>query len=232
MKKRGFTLAEVMIAMALIGVIASLTIPTFISSSRNKSNATKLATLVSATENAFTSMIAAEAVHELSETAFGQSQTMVNLGKYLKLAGSETRMTKYYNSDNPFITLNKGAMAGFSVTRIFETKNGALLIYKSNPVARDGYEALGGTVGSSIGTLVIDVNGSAKPNIWGRDAFYFRIGDDGILYPAGGLNFSVLEDNSIDNLWDKEGSKYVCLPKNKNIGCTACLIENNYEITY
>ena len=232
MKKRGFTLAEVMIAMALIGVIASLTIPTFVSSSRNKANAAKLATIVSATENALTSMIASEAANDLSETAFGQAQTDINLGKYLKLAGSETSITKYYSSSNPFVTLNRGSMSGFSVSRIFETKNGALLMYKDGAVTRANYESLGGTVDSSIGTLVIDVNGSAKPNVWGRDAFYFRIGNDGTLYPAGSLNFSILEDGNKDNLWDNTGSKYTCTSTSKNIGCTACLIENNYEITY
>ena len=232
MKKRGFTLAEVMVAMALIGVIASLTIPTFISSSKNKSNATKLATIVSVTENAFTSMIVSEAVDSLSETAFGKQPTSTNLGKYLKVSGESSSMTDYYQSTNPFLTLNRTTMSGFSVEKIFETKNGALLFFNSNSVTRDDYEDLGGTVGSSIGTLVVDVNGPAKPNVWGRDAFYFRIGDDGILYPAGSLNFSILEDNNANNLWDKESSKYKCISSGKNIGCTACLIENNYEITY
>ena len=40
MKKLGLTLAEVMVALALIGVITSLTIPTFVSSNKNKTNET------------------------------------------------------------------------------------------------------------------------------------------------------------------------------------------------
>ena len=48
---------------------------------------------------------------------------------------------------------------------------------------------------STTGHLAIDVNGNAKPNILGRDVFYFRVGYDGVLYPAGSLNYSILQKN-------------------------------------
>ena len=95
MKKFGFTLAEVMVALALIGVITSLTIPTFISSNKNKTNSAKLSTTISVVENAFTSMIAAEAVHDLTETQFGREHNAANLGRYLKLTNSSTDMGDY-----------------------------------------------------------------------------------------------------------------------------------------
>lgn len=218
MKKRGFTLAEVMIALALIGVVTSLTIPTFIANSRNKANASRLAAVISSVENTFTTMIASEAVHDLSETEFGSSQTEEKFGKYMKLAGSGTSLSSYYGVTSPFKTLNQVAVNP-NVTRIFQTKNGALIIFYSKDIAAP----TDGSHPGSLGHVTIDVNGSAKPNIWGRDVFLFRLGYDGLLYPAGGKMYTKM---------DTTGSSYKCDGSTKNQGCTARLIENNYEIDF
>ena len=61
MKKLGFTLTEVLITLAIVGVISALTIPTVISENKKQANVAKLATTMSAIENAFTSMIIKEA---------------------------------------------------------------------------------------------------------------------------------------------------------------------------
>lgn len=217
MKKRGFTLAEVMIALSLIGVIASLTIPTFIANSRNKANASKLATTISAVENAFTSMISTEMANDLTETDFGLARTEANFGKYLKLDGSDDELKTYYGTANPFVVIGK---TGFQpiVTRIFQAKNGALLIYRDSVVAPAADDSHPG----AIGNLYIDVNGPAKPNVWGRDVFSFRVGNDGLLYPCGGEKFALMETN---------GNITPC-EKFTSYACTARLIENNYEIDY
>lgn len=219
MKRRGFTLAEVMIALGLIGVIASLTIPTFIADSKNRSNAAKLATTISAVENAFTTMLAAESANDLTETRFGAARTETNLGRYLKLQGSETTLASYYDTANPFVTLNRTGSQP-AVSTIFQTKNSVLLIYHDAPVAAPDDESHPG----SIGQLTIDVNGSAQPNVWGRDVFYFRIGNDGILYPAGGAKFATIDPN--------EGKTMSCSGDTRNQGCTARLIENNFVMNY
>lgn len=231
MKKRGFTLAEVLIALALIGIVASMTIPTFVSSSRNQANASKLSTIVSAVENAFTSMIAIDAVQTLRETTFGTTPNLENFSEFIKLAGSANALNTYYESNTPFITINRVA-SNIDVTEIFQTKNGALLIFEDDPITRNNVAALGGTVSGSMGKLAIDVNGATGPNMWGRDVFYFRIGDDGILHPAGSINFSILENNNEEDTWSNNNSDYACTDATKTFGCTARLIENNYEIDY
>ena len=233
MRKKGFTLSEVLIAMSIIGILAALTIPTFVSSGRNRANATKLSTIISAVENAFTSMLASEGYPDLAETDFGVEPNATNLGKYLKLAGSKEKLKDYYGTDSPFMTIDNTSFQP-GVTRIFETKNGAYLIYQTSAVSRSiaDVQKYGGAVTDSIGILTIDVNGKAKPNVWGRDTFYFRIGDKGLLYPAGGKIFSILEKNSDEHLWNVSSSDYKCVNDVKKIGCTARLIENNFEVDF
>lgn len=234
MKKRGFTLAEIMVALSLIGIVTSLTIPTFISQSKNKATAGKLSVIVSSVENAFTSMIASEAVQNLSETRFAGDPSVANLSGFLKITSSHANfVTLYNNNQTPFRTLS-GDNVNPNQTITFETKNGAYLIYHTNAVNRDeaNVQNWGGSVSDSIGRLTIDVNGSLRPNVWGRDVFYFRIGNDGILYPAGSLNFSILENNNNTSLWNTAGSTNICTDLSKNWGCTARLVENNYEVDY
>lgn len=233
MKKFGFTLSEVMIALSLIGVIASLTIPTFISDTKNKANANKLATLVSNVENAFTSMIADEGVQDLSETAFASSPTVENLSKYLKITGSANKLEDLYGSKRPIKTIS-GSTKAPSTDRIFITKNGAYIIYNKSDKnhLEETIKTLGGTINGSTGFLHIDVNGKAKPNLVGRDFFWFRVGYDGLLYPAGGLNFSILSHNNNTYLWYRADYGDRCTDSSKGIGCTARLIENNYEVDY
>lgn len=238
MKKFGFTLAEVMVALALIGVITSLTIPTFIASNRNRTNGAKAATMISAVENAFTSMIAAEAVQNLSETDFGRDiEDPTLLGRYLKIQNNTDSMQNYYGVDNPFrLISNNESWNGFIGDSIFETKNGALLIFGGDSYGIDqaDLDDLGGTIDGTIGTLTIDINGSEPPNVWGRDAFYFRIGNDGLLYPAGSKNFSILESegDTDDNTWDNPDTAFACTDGRKEMGCTARLIQNNFEVDY
>ena len=244
MKKFGFTLAEVMVALALIGTITALTIPTFVSSNKNRTHSAKIGTSISAVENAFSSMIATEAVQNLNETRFVQNGTYsaADLGQYIKLTGSGNSVTDYYTTGTPFKAPNGDGLGtnenpyARGVGAIFELKNGALLLFEpaqAHPnLTSDIARKAGGTIESSIGRLAIDVNGANPPNIFGRDVFYFRVGTDGALHPAGSVNFSLLEYANDSHTWNKTGSSYICTDTNKGLGCTARLMENNYEVDY
>lgn len=215
MRKRGFTLAEVLITLSIVGVIASLTIPTFVASSRNKANAAKLSAVVNAVETALTTMMAQETVSDLTETNF-HSKISTNI------TGAIAELSKYLK-----ITLNSTISKGATVT----TKNGATLNFRFEETnATDanaqaaGFSSLG-----AIGTLVVDVNGNARPNSNGRDIFEFCIGKTGTLYPAGGKAYSLLKNNT--GLWNNENATYSCNGK-VTLGCTARLIEENYQVNY
>ena len=258
MKKFGYTLAEVLITMSIIGVVAAITIPTYYSNSENKANASKLASLITSVETAFTSMLTSEAVTEMAETEFVQEPNAENLSKYLKITASAEDIAEVkndegevttpgsnasdgYYGDSKIVTIsNKSADATPDYDIIFETKNGAILFYKNDAdgdLIREqaSVEALGGSIAEGVGYLSIDVNGPAKPNLLGRDVFSFAVGSDGLLYPAGGLNYSILTKGDATGLWDTAGQDLSCLSgsgNSKGAGCTARLIENNYKIDY
>jgi prepilin-type N-terminal cleavage/methylation domain-containing protein len=90
MKKSGFTLGEVLIALAIVGVVASITIPTFTSNNQKRANEAKLITAVNAIENAFTTMLAKEVAVDLTEVdAIQKDDGLISeLEKHLKLTSS------------------------------------------------------------------------------------------------------------------------------------------------
>ena len=69
MKKFAFTLAEVLITLTIVGVVAAMTIPTVIGSSQNQKNAAALSVAVSDWENAMAAMMSRDGATDLFETS-------------------------------------------------------------------------------------------------------------------------------------------------------------------
>ncbi|MBO5739255.1 type II secretion system protein, partial [bacterium] len=170
MKKRGFTLAEVLIALTLVGVIAAMTMPSVVTNSKAKTNVAKLASTVSALENAFATMMISEAVQDITETEFGKDPKNVDfklLDKYLKIASS--------NDKNPVITLKNGI--DIYVVKLGEDDSASESTEEEEESRHPG----------ALMRIDIDSNGEGnKPNAYGVDIFRFAIGNNGTLYPAGG----------------------------------------------
>lgn len=98
----------------------------------------------------------------------------------------------------------------------------------------------GGSLKALAGEIMIDVNGSGAPNTIGRDIFYFYLGSDGILYPAGGRDFAIYQkaianSGSENDIWSVSNSSTACtdtVKANGGWGCTARLAENGFKVNY
>lgn len=177
MNKKGFTLAEVLITMGIIGVISAITIPTLMTDTTSAQIGPKLAKAVSSFEQANEALLDANSVDTLSDGQFLTSvDTYVSeLQKYLKIT---PRNNAYFSKD--------GMSYSFTINDSNPTANGV-----------PGYM-------QSIGTVTIDVNGAANPNAAGTDVFYFSWWNDGSLRPKGGTNWNGGTD--LDYEVDKEGN--------------------------
>lgn len=226
MKKYGFTLAEVLIALAIIGIAAAVTIPTFSVNSQNQANASKLSVAASSVENAFTAMISSEGADDITETKFGASYSSDDLNEYLKVSSNGSQLSDYYPSGTTYKTIDGDSITP-SADYIYETKAGALVMLKLNKVST----TIGDVTYESIGDLTIDANGAAKPNVWGRDLFLFKVGIDGMLYPAGSTTYSKLAYGNTSNVWDSDSGSVPCLNK-RSTGCTGRLVAKNYKVDY
>lgn len=222
MKKRGFTLAEVLITLGIIGVVAALTAPQLVMSSKNEATCSKLATTVSNLENAFQNAIVQEGVTGLSETALGRAAagaaTAGQLGKYIHISN-------FNNNDiilksGVRVTYNKTLGTNYTGTATENTirNNGGSLVYK-------------------VGELDVWTAPDASNQRAGRNRFKYYIGNDGALYAFGSKDTAIYDSNgSLDTtkVYSKTATSgsYACSSSAQSYACTARLVDDGYKMNY
>lgn len=238
MKLRGFTLAEALLALAILGVVAAMTIPMLANSHQKQVCSASLSTAVSDIENAMSAMIMGEGADILTETEFYNSESVdgasAALGKYFEIQKSQDSPSDFYGTSS---------VKGLDASQVelpegnsYLSKKGALYIFKKSEDEDKNMsdaEALakGTNLSKKAYDLVIDVNGAKKPNTVGRDIFGFAVGDDGHLYPYGGEDYAKYSETGT---WKDNEGAYSCTDGNSvsGWGCTARLIEHVYKMDY
>ena len=206
--KKGFTLAEVLITLGIIGVVAALTIPTLVQRNTNETHVQQLkkvyATLMQAAETA----MAENNSTDLFETPLGAARTPLALnGVYASVnkAAVKSFLNTYFkvavdcdSTPAPCFANSYKALDGSDYNFI----NGGTFPSGDCVSLADGVAicldrgmtppAPGGWHDYVI--LYIDVNGPKGPNINGRDLFAThlysdgKMGDSYVLSPAAAQN--------------------------------------------
>lgn len=243
MKKFGFTIAETLVVLGVIGTIAMLIMPTFIANQRKQIYAQTLQIAITNFNTAMTNLIIKEGVDDLSETT---AWTNINNGTldnsneddaktFIANLNNTLKLTKYSTDEfSSYLPLSENPNENVDIgdpIRLF-TKNGIeykIEINRRNLRTISDEEALEENVNytEQAATVYIDINGEAAPNIMGRDLFQFDLGVDGILYAYGDFNYSNYHNN-INFKTPETG----CLNDRNGSYCAAYLIENNYNMDY
>lgn len=210
MKRKGFTLAEALIAIAIVGVVTAMTIPNLVANYRKNAWASALSVAVSNFETAMTTMIYKEDVADLSGTkawiAAGP-QVFTTIGiKFNEIDAKDGVFT---------MKMKNGTVYEF-------TKQ---LSDENEKSERDVYNA-GGNLRAKLGELTIDVNGADRPNEEGRDIFKYYIGEDGYLFPLYGKDYCAYKSEEYNSPREK------CVVNKEMKYCAAYLKENGYKMDY
>lgn len=171
MRRIGFTLAEVLITVGVIGVVAALTIPTLMNNAQNKANNEKFKKSYSELANVV-SQIANENGGSMANAFSSYTDLQNAFGRYYKTSrfchgGDETACLattfNYLNGSSNW-PYNTGCSADYAmfVTITGETINLCNFDY---------------TCPDNICTTgtIIDVNGPKEPNTMGKDVFYVEV---------------------------------------------------------
>lgn len=212
----GFTLAEVLITLGIIGVVAALTIPNLMTEMKAKKLKTQFTKSYSAVQQAIRLMEADDVSTDFRTYAGSTRHT--TLAKYMtnvticsnNVGGNATKTPAgchdfYDNSsksdDYKYLsksgTLNEGA---FNDGQLM-LPSGALIFFDDCP-AREGWRGC---------RVMIDINGIEKPNRLGYDFFAFE-SQEGTLYPVGGPTTSYRENNDC-NLGEPNQVGMTCTQK-------------------
>ena len=223
--KCGFTLAEVLITLVIIGVIATITIPNLYSKYQKHVWATALKkqfTIISNVQqiinrelntsadlgrNAILSLISIFEENTKSEQCKNNS--------YAEIIGCSTRpFSSMKTLNNNAITTSKMISQyyyRYDYTTFFKMKDGATIGIQTRVGQFGGY--MWNLHGVSPIMYIVDVNGSALPNQLGRDIFIFVVKNNAVV------------PYSLNNTSD-------CNPNSTGDSCGAYLFKNGWKMDY
>ena len=216
-KKIAFTLAETLITLGIIGIVAAMTIPTLISNHQKKVTVTKIEKAISYLNQAYKLSYDDVGEPTLEESFEMNSKDYFNKywAPYLKiLQYCNTYSGCNYKSNTPYKTINNNDIG----TMIIHPNGATFLTF-------DGYMFnIRSNYGSQLSRLIIlDINGSQGPNKFGKDVFFLsRVEEDG-----GGIRCYCYEktDTDISKECSNKGEGYCCAEKIRRAGWK---IENSY----
>ncbi len=184
LKKTAFTLAEVLITLGIIGIVAALTVPNLIQSSQEaqwvaglqKFN-TNLQQAVQLWKEEIGCSYSAGACLASQNLPDGTPSNFDQIGKFLKIAASANgtntvnwlpETTLNYYGDETSAGYGKVAHAG-SGNKVYLLQDGTTFSMDIDPAGFD---------------ITVDVNGKKPPNRMGKDTFKLRIGDYNSTLPV------------------------------------------------
>lgn len=222
-RKFGFTLAEVLITLAIIGMVAALTIPTLVANYQKRQFVVQLQKTYATIANAAKMVMADEQVDNLNNTYLREPDEYDDynemyensVGKFLKtyfkvvktcnIDDSSCYAESYKSQDDTI----EGQFIGTYTDRYCGVLSSGTVICmapftEENPI-----------------TFSIDVNGKTGPNIMGRDAFQFAMNYRGELaeqFPVGSADSYRCGD-------DEQALTY-------SIGCFTKIIQDGWKMDY
>lgn len=179
--KKGFTLAEVLITIGIIGVIAAVTLPALNTNLVNNQLEVQTRKFYTQFTKAFDLFKAENQINKISDADFNKNQF---IKKYMNIARNCSSADACYASK--YQTLNNKEISStswFSKNSTYELADGAV------------FTLTGDNDFSSPLSLTFDVNGRKGPNkigydLWNVSVFYDGSIDEGTITPEVRKNYS------------------------------------------
>lgn len=223
MAKHGFTLAEVLVTLGIIGVVSALTIPTLVKNHQRQVYVTQLQKVVNELSQAADKAITDSNAVSLDETRYGtnkangarnflndyfkivkdcgETATPCFADSYKNLSGNNVELT------TPIVAVSLASGASIYIWSA----------YYYSPYQDNIYQY------HSYYSLQIDVNGAQGPNIAGRDLFAFDLYSDGKVADSY---------NNSNRDFDYERQKCAEEEWSYGAGCLNAIINDGWKMDY
>ncbi len=176
--KRAFTLAEVLITLGIIGIVATLTIPTLVKDYQKKAYVSAFKKTHAELTEAFKRMRAVEGVDYVTATALFNARNddslwLGELNKYMNV----TEFTKNISYSALEVgnddSLVEATTLECSSSKCFQMQSGVVF----QPFFHENQ--------NNVIDISVDINGEKGPNKLGRDFFSFHVTNDGRVWGTG-----------------------------------------------
>lgn len=217
-KRFAFTLAEVLITLSIVGIVAAMTIPTLIQKQQEQANVVALKKIYSTFSQAYTSAVQENGTPDSWGLSTNGTVKLINmLAPYLNT--TKTCVDPDYTGCFPDVDYKyvsgSGGAGNLNTTASGKAalSDGSLIIaqiHNANCASNRGSTPALSTVCAS---LFVDINGFKNPNQMGMDYFRFYLTKNGIV-PGGSASETFYP-------FDPD-----CKNKVNGYGCTAWVIYN------
>lgn len=224
-----FTIAEILLVLGIIGIVAEMTIPTVVASTQKQQYVTRLKKVYSNMNQVLTSVMAdSGCIGDMVCTGlFDPTKNSLTLG---------TEIVKYFKVSKKCASGASGCMADSVSDYFVEDEGPGRYDWSVSPseyrfITADGMSislfslaepSTPACDGGTCANVNVDVNGPQEgPNTYGRDIFYFEITKNGVLDPKTAY-------------WkDASGKPQTCLATN-SLGwwCAGRIIEQGWQMNY
>ena len=216
--KKAFTLAEILITLGIIGVVAAMTIPVLSNNIRGRRLETQFKKAYSELNQAARAFYADTDMpfRDYQDSVYDGSYTSTkSLAKFMEYYKGVTTNTKWnsrqFDSLNNLKNLNLNgqevAQWPCDESNVFTDMVGRL--YSMDNMAAIYKFPFGPKI-------CVDINGIDKPNKWGVDRFVFVFTENNTIVPYAGSSWNALTDQLSD---DEKIAKY-CSIENTNVAHT------------
>ena len=259
--KSAFTLAEVLITLGIIGIVAAITLPTLIQNYKKKVYVDSLKSGYSILNNGFRLMMSEEGVDDIEDTELfavmkavgADTDTVASeqaaakvLAKYFQKARlisradliGKTSCKDLVGKGPRFWNLGDKTQCSGNYNMQYALPNGMTMsIFLYDTCAKSSLSdaeiaAAGGKMTKHCGQIDLDINGEKEPNQWGRDGYSFYISQSGVVLPRAGKDYYIYRYGDPE----EASTKYHCDPKTSTstgVSCAARIIElDNWEMKY
>lgn len=227
--KKGFTLAEILITLGIVGVVAVLTVPAVMRGYNNKLYVTQLSKAYSQLTDATLAIMEDEHVDDFYETKAGRAMNEECTASGNCTQGLGYLLNNYFEYDKK----NCGNGSNLCIPTSYTTISGAAAGSNAGSycIQTTGGATICGwyNAGNSCMSLSIDVNGPEKPNVTGRDLFSMDIHKDGSIsdYNSGCLDGAQGCSAASCSADDDKASLYT-----KACGCLTRVMEAGWKMEY
>ncbi len=223
LKNKGFTLAEVLITLAIIGVVAALTIPTVVRNYQKQQTVVRLKKTYSAIANTANLAMAEHGpiVNWVVENNKAEDFANTYVIPYLKVSKNcGTKSTG--ECDFSFKRPNEATTTLSTNTAKFYLNDGVFVGVNAVNTSYSG-------VSRKQADIYIDINGQKKPNFMGKDVFHFIY----YIYWEGnpGITGKLSPYGSKDRDYNLNSSDpAVCNTGGTGEYCTRVIMQDGWEI--
>ncbi len=244
MKKNGFTLAEVLISLTIIGVVAALSAPALIQDISNARLGPTLAKFKSTMENANRAIMHESNSVDLSAIFNINANQNPDYTNYVveltnHLTGSRTLLQDNNIDYCPNNFINPGQCdAQFVQAPKLRMSDHSLVIFDRPTNDIGGVPDPNSNYIGPFSVVYIDIDGEEHgQNSMGLDVFSFLIDRNGSLIPVGSTAFATYDRGQFNNArhWNSNNQMFGCNGDSVNItgdGCAGSIFDNNQKVIY